>query len=238
VAAVSDMGGRREHFGPVVREVDEPVFHSRAEGRVFGISSFVLGLIGGNVDAFRDATEQLPREVYLSSYYRRWLGAVERLLVGAGYLGPDEVDARVQGTPAVPGARRGSRVRLALMSRLLRAGLRPVLPRWLCAHVLPRVFGVTRPALHRRRFSVGDRVLVRSEQASGHTRQPGYVTGKPGVVTAHVGATLFPDARAVRRRGRAEHLYTVAFDGGDLWGPSAEPGTEVRVDLYEPYLEP
>jgi nitrile hydratase len=64
------------------------------------------------------------------------------------------------------------------------------------------------------------------------------VTGKPGVITAHLGATLFPDAHAVGRRALPQHLYTVAFDGTELWGEGAEPGTEVRVDLYESYLEP
>ncbi len=38
MAALSDMGGRREFFGPIAREPEEPVFHSAAEGRVFGIS--------------------------------------------------------------------------------------------------------------------------------------------------------------------------------------------------------
>jgi hypothetical protein len=64
VAALSDMGGRSEYFGPIVREPDAGVFHSRAEGRVFGISAFVLGLLGRNIDAFRFAMEQLPRDVY------------------------------------------------------------------------------------------------------------------------------------------------------------------------------
>jgi nitrile hydratase len=57
------------------------------------------------------------------------------------------------------------------------------------------------------------------------------------VVTAHHGATLFPDAHAVGRRARPQHLYTVAFEGRDLWGQAAEPGSEVRVDLYQSYLE-
>jgi nitrile hydratase len=57
------------------------------------------------------------------------------------------------------------------------------------------------------------------------------------VVTAHHGATLFPDAHAVGRRTRPVHLYTVAFEASDLWGDRAEAGTEVRIDLYEPYLE-
>jgi nitrile hydratase len=64
------------------------------------------------------------------------------------------------------------------------------------------------------------------------------VTGKRGVITAHLGATLFPDAHAVGRRARPQHIYTVAFEANDLWGERAERDTEIRVDLYEPYLEP
>jgi nitrile hydratase len=238
VGALSDMGGRREHFGPIVRETDEPVFHSRADGRVFGISAFVMALFDGNVDAFRFAMEQLPRDVYMASYYRRMLGGCENLLVRAGYLGPAEVDERLQGRAAEAGRKHGSRARLAITSRLMRWLLRPSLPSWLCAHVLPRLFGSSRPAPWRPRFAVGERVRVRSEQAPGHTRQPGYVTGRPGVITAHLGATLFPDAHAIGLRARPQHLYTVVFEGGDLWGADAEAATEVCVDLYEPYLEP
>src|SRR5947209_4115679 len=148
------------------------------------------------------------------------------------YFGP------IVGRPSDPGRRRGSLRRLAIMARSMRLALRPRLPQWVCVHVLPRLFGNARPPLKRARFAVGDRIWVRPEQALGHTRQPGYVTGKPGVITAHLGATLFPDAHAVRRRMRPQHLYTVAFDGRELWGEQAEPQTEVRIDLYEPYLEP
>jgi len=78
---------------------------------------------------------------------------------------------------------------------------------------------------------------VRSTIAAPFTRQPAYVTGKPGVVVAHLGATVFPDAVVVGKRAWPQHLYTVAFQAADLWGDDAEPGTEVRVDLYESYLE-
>jgi nitrile hydratase beta subunit len=237
VAAFSDMGGRTEHFGPIVREPNEPVFHARWESRVFGIAPFVAALFGGNVEAFRYAMERLPREVYMSSYYGRWLAGFEDQLVRAGYLGPDELDARVEGRRAQPGPRRGSRARVAITSRVMRAFLRPRLPRWVCAHVLPRLIGTARPALRRARFAVGDRVQVRADRASRFTRQPGYVAGKPGVVAAHQGAKLFADAHALHRRARPQHLYTVAFDGSALWGPAAEPDTEVRVDLFESYLE-
>src|SRR5215210_1815817 len=67
VTAPSDMGGRTDFFGPVVRECDEPTFHERWEGRVFGLSFFLQPLFGGNVDKLRFAMEQLPADVYLSS---------------------------------------------------------------------------------------------------------------------------------------------------------------------------
>ena len=238
VAAQNDMGGRTEYFGPIVREPDEPTFHESWEGRVFGMSVFVQTMFGPNLDAARYSMEQLPREIYLSSYYRRWLGGLERQLVADEYLGPGEVDARLEGREAEPGTRRGSRARRTVAAGVLRRTLRPTLPRWLCAHVLPRVIGSSRPTVRRPRFSVDDRIRVRARQAAGHTRQPGYVTGKSGVITAHHGAALFPDAHAVRRRERSQHLYTVAFAGTDLWGDAAESGTEVRVELFEPYLEP
>jgi nitrile hydratase len=237
VGPISDIGGRREHFGPVEIEPEEPVFHERAEGRVLAISSFVLALCGRNIDAFRYATEQLPPDLYFSSYYRRMLAGCERLLVRAGYLGPDEVEARLEGRRAQAGRRQGSRARLAVTSWLMHSTMRPRLPPWVCAHVLPRVLGASRPTLRRGRLRVGDPVRVRPRQARGHTRQPGYVTGRRGVVVAHLGATLFPDAHAVDRPARPEHLYTVAFEGRELWGEAADPRIEVRVDLYEPYLE-
>jgi nitrile hydratase subunit beta len=237
MTAPSDMGGRTEFFGPVIRESDEPVFHERWEGRVFGISNFLLPLLGRNTDILRFSMERQPREVYLSSYYERWLGGFEDLLVAAGYLAPGEVDARAAGRSGPAGHRRVSRARLAATSRLVRTLLHPTLPRWFAGQVVPRLLGTSRPTLRRARFTPGDRVRVRSTRAAPYTRQPGYVTGKPGVIVADLGATVFPDAKTVGRHAMPQHQYTVAFQGADLWGDQADPGTEVRVDLFESYLE-
>ena len=95
------------------------------------------------------------------------------------------------------------------------------------------MLGTLRPALRRGRFTVGDHVKVRGTRAEPYTRQPGYVTGRPGVVVAHLGATVFPDAITVGRHALPQHLYTVAFQAAHLWGAAAEPGTEVRVDLFQ-----
>jgi nitrile hydratase subunit beta len=232
------MGGRSEFFGPVVREPNEPVFHIPWEGRVFGMVLFVVSLFGRNIDAFRFAMERLPREVYLSGYYNRWLAGLESELGQAGYLGPDEVSARLAGRAYRTDARPTSRVRLMATSWMMSFVLRPHFPHWFAALVLPRLMGTARPTLRGPRFAVDDHVRVRGHRTAGHTRQPGYVTGKPGVVVAHLGSTAFPDAHAIGRRARPQHLYTVSFDASDLWGDAAEPAAEVRVDLYEAYLEP
>jgi nitrile hydratase len=232
------MGGRTEFFGPVVRESDEPTFHEPWEGRVFGMSFFVEPLFGGNVDKLRFAMERLPAEVYLASYYGRWLGAFEAMLEKAGYLAPGEVDARIADRPGPTGTRQVSGLRLAATTRAVRSLLRPRLSGGFAGRVLPKLLGTARPALRRRRFATGDHVRVRNARATPYTRQPGYVTGKPGVVVAHLGATVLPDAVTVGRHALPQHLYTVAFRADDLWGDGAETGAEVRVDLYESYLEP
>jgi nitrile hydratase beta subunit len=241
MAALNDMGGRTEFFGPVPYDPGEPYFHADWERRVFGNTFFAQSLLnpgGPNIDAARWAMEQLPREQYLAPYYWRWLGGLERQLEQKGWLRPGEVEARVEGRPGEPGRRRAPKARTAIIARTLRALIRPTLPRWICAQVLPRLIGGGRPSLRRPLFRVGEPVRVRSEQASGHTRQPGYVTGKSGRIVAHHGAARFADAHAVGRRSRPQHTYTVGFEGRELWGDAAEPGTEVLVELFEPYLEP
>jgi hypothetical protein len=85
MSRVHDLGGQ-SGFGPVPVVVgDEPPFHADWEARVFALSSALLRAGAFNVDEFRDAIESLPPETYLgSSYYERWLAAMESLLEEKG----------------------------------------------------------------------------------------------------------------------------------------------------------
>jgi nitrile hydratase len=238
VRSLDDMGGFAEFFGPVVREEDEPVFHAPWEARVFGLMTTASGTgLSPNFEAVRAAMARLPRDVYLAGYYRRWLGGVENVLVDQGHLAAGEVDAWME-AGAADGVPAAVQPTIAERGEVLRATLRPRFPPAVAADELPRRFGTARPAPEPPRYAIDDRVVVRAHRAPGHTRQPAYVTGRPGVVTDHLGATLFPDALAVGRGEPPQHLYTVAFAARDLFGDEAEPGTEVRVDLYESYLVP
>jgi hypothetical protein len=75
-----DVGGV-SGFGPIVREEREPPFHHEWEARVFALNRRLLQLGLYNLDEFRYAVERMPEKDYLaSSYYEKWLAAIERLL--------------------------------------------------------------------------------------------------------------------------------------------------------------
>lgn len=106
---------------------------------------------------------------------------------------------------------------------------------------VPRVMArgtFVRPPTAAARYGVGDRVRTRNIHPRSHTRLPRYVRGHVGVVTRIYEPNVFPDS-IVRGDGEdPQRLYTVAFDGRELWGDDAEADTEVSVDAFEPYLEP
>ena len=229
MAGQHDIGGRSELFGPILRNDDEPVFHAPWEARVFGISTFVQTLFGPNLDRGRAIIERMPAEEYAGPYYSHWLAILDQTL-----------------RPYLDGDRSVARLKVAVTARTLRFGMgRRRLPRLINWTIMPRIVGGAKWTRKTPRFQVGERVRVRAEQASGHTRQPGYVSGRTGTVTAHLGAAVLADrnaknvlgSRALKGSKVPEHLYTVAFDGEELWSAKAEPNTEVLVDLFEPYLE-
>lgn len=87
------------------------------------------------------------------------------------------------------------------------------------------------------RFRAGDRVRARNIHPFGHTRLPRYVRGRPGRVVARRGVHVFPDSNAGGAGEDPRWLYSVAFEGPDLWGPDGDPTLTVYLDLWEPYLE-
>ncbi len=70
-----------------------------------------------------------------------------------------------------------------------------------------------------------------------HTRLPRYVRGRLGTVAACPGAFAFADSLAQGKGADLQHVYTVRFEGSELWGPDAGPKDAVYIDLYESYVE-
>jgi nitrile hydratase len=213
---VHDMGGMHG-FGPIVREVNEPLFHAPWETRVFGITELSDDFF--NIDAFRHGIERMEPAHYLRApYYERWLATVELNLIEGGFLTGEELDARTE---------------------LLRERPEGALPRDVAIAIVPEA-PEQRPAssLPVSRFAMGDAVVTRNVHRTGHTRLPRYARGKRGVIQRLHGAQTFPDSNAHGLGENPQPLYSVCFDARELWGDSAEPCQTVSLDLWESYLEP
>ncbi len=95
-----------------------------------------------------------------------------------------------------------------------------------------------RPVEAAPRFSAGARVRTRNFNPTTHTRLPRYARGKVGVVETVQGSFVFPDDNAHGKGESPQWVYTVVFEGGEIWGEGAAPGLTVSIDAWESYLEP
>ncbi|GGN49624.1 hypothetical protein GCM10012285_37900 [Streptomyces kronopolitis] len=87
MSRVNDVGGQTG-FGALEIEADEPPFHADWEARVFALNSALVRNGVYRLDQFRDAVERMDPQRYLaSSYYERWLHAIETLLAERGLPG-------------------------------------------------------------------------------------------------------------------------------------------------------
>lgn len=87
-------------------------------------------------------------------------------------------------------------------------------------------------------FKAGDAVQAKNINPPGHTRLPRYARGRVGVIDRDHGVFVFPDSSAAGAGDKPQHLYAVRFSAMELWGPTAEPGQHVFIDLFEDYLLP
>ena len=88
------------------------------------------------------------------------------------------------------------------------------------------------------RFKAGDTVRAKNINPLTHTRLPRYVRGHRGTIERVIGCHVFPDSNAQGAGENPQWLYTVRFDGRELWGADGDPSVTVSVDAWEPYLEP
>jgi nitrile hydratase len=215
---IHDMGGM-DGFGKVEPEPNEPVFHQAWEGRVMAMNR-AMGATGAwNIDMSRFSREVLPPDVYLSSsYYRKWFLGLEQMLLERGLIDADEVASGHAQRPGKP-LKRGN-FTVDDVQRVLTRG------------------SFSRPPQGPARFKPGDRVRAKNIHPATHTRLPRYVRGHVGTVERVQGCHVFPDAAATGRGDNPQWLYTVCFDGRELWGPDADPSVKISIDAFEPYLDP
>jgi hypothetical protein len=86
-------------------------------------------------------------------------------------------------------------------------------------------------------FRAGNKVRVRNHNPTTHTRLPGYLRGKRGVVEKDYGVFAFPDTHAHGLGEKPQHCYSVRFSARELWGPTAPERDTLRVDVFDDYMD-
>lgn len=215
---VHDLGGM-DGFGKVKPEPeDKPPFSESWEGRVLAMTR-ALGKAGAwNIDVGRHGIERLPPHIYLAAtYYQKWFLRNEKLCLETGLVAAEELAAGHASTPAKPLPRKVVTAS-DIADTLVRGS-----------------FG--RPAQGPAKFKVGDRVLAKNIHPKSHTRLPRFARGHVGTIERIQGCHVYPDATVATGEEDPQWLYTVVFDGRDLWGPESDPTLEVSIEAFEPYLE-
>jgi nitrile hydratase beta subunit len=215
VNGIHDMGGMHG-FGPVEPEVNEPVFHSEWEARCLAMNRAMGYAKVWNIDMSRAVIETFPPGFYLgATYYEKWAARLEKLLLKSGLIGADELVAGHSLRPGQP------------LRKLSAADVPKALVRG----------SFTRPTNTAARFKAGDRVRTRNINPATHTRLPRYARDKVGVIECVRGCHVFPDSVAIGQGENPQWLYTVLFEGRELWGSNADPTLTVSIEAWEPYLD-
>ena len=204
---IHDLGGK-QGFGAVQHSPAEPVFHDQWEAHARALTHLVAGVVDASGGEFRHSIERMDPGHYLTSrYYEHWLTGAATLAVEHGLVTLGELETRAGGRFPLSGP------------------------------VQAEPVDDPGPDVDDPRFKVGDRVRVREWHPPGHTRSPGYVRSKTGMVVRIDGTYSVPDVEAHWPGRRQEPTYSVRFNASDLWG-DGQRGVSVHVDLWDSYLEP
>ncbi len=173
---------------PELTDLERRVFVEHWEKRIFGIHVAMMALSKHLSSAtpkypidtvptrfsekwtwahLRTAAEAMnPFDYFKYRYYEKWLGGITQFLIDKGYLTEDELESRQSelatgDAPATPDQQPAIDDQV---TRYLREGDTP-----------------RRDAAHPR-FAVGDRVRITNVPAAEHTRLPGHLRSKAGII--------------------------------------------------------
>ncbi|WAH60774.1 nitrile hydratase subunit beta [Pseudomonas silvicola] len=215
--------GGIEGLGPVA--VEKRVFVQPWEARLFGVHATMMGTsIWAWPDLRVKAEGMNPLDYFKYRYYIKWQGAMAEFLIERGYIEADELDALTQrflDNPDTPLPDTGNSMITDRVIDYLWTGDNPY-----------------RNIATRPRFKVGDNVCVKDVPLGIHTRLPGYLRNKIGVVeVVYDGAYLYWDKGPTDGLGTPQPVYNVRFNTTDIWPEIPDHGDVLYNDFFEVYLD-
>lgn len=225
---------------------EKQVFVEPWEKRIFGIHVAMMGLskhldealpkypiqdIPTKFNSFwtwadlrKGAEAMNPFDYFKYRYYEKWLGGISGFFVQEGYISSEELDARTQ-------------MYLEKMEASLPQGGESAIDDQIVKYLRegdPAIREIDRQP----QFKVGDAVKVKNVPPNDHTRLPGYLRDKIGIVdTVYEGNYVYFCSTGPDGLGEPMPVYCVRFDPKAIWGEMSEDKSWVYADLYETYLE-
>lgn len=175
-------------------------------------------------DLRKGAEAMNPFDYFRFRYYEKWLGGISGFFVQEGYITQEELDARtatfLEKTAApLPGVSEPA-IDDQVIDYLRRGD--------------PAIREVADPP----KFSAGQTVKVKDVPTTDHTRLPGYLRDRIGIIDkVYEGAYAYLCSTGTDGLGEPMYVYSVKFDPKDIWGEMAESKSWVYADLFEVYVE-
>lgn len=229
--------GGLEGLGPVTFE--KRVFVEPWEKRIFGIHVAMMALssqlplpatpspfktVWTWADLRKGAELLNPFDYFKFRYYEKWLGGISGYFIEKGYITQAELDARTQQylSASAPAPPRGGD-----------AAIDQRVTTYLVEGDLPKRSGNVAP-----KFAKGDKVYVKNVPTIEHTRLPGYLRDRVGVIdTVYPGIYTYLTSTGPDGIGEAMPVYCVRFDPEEIWKGNTDKKVEIYADLYEAYLD-
>ena len=240
--------GGIENLGPV--EFQKRVFVAPWEERIFGIHVAMMGLSNHLGEALpkypidevptrfksfwtwghlRTGAEAMnPFDYFKFRYYEKWLGGISGFFVEEGYVTQDELDAKTAEYLADGN----------VDDAPLPTGGSPAIDKQVLKYLLEGD-SPKRETDRKPRFKAGDKVVVKDVPPESHTRCPGHLRGRSGVVSeVYDGAYTYFFSTGPDGIGTPMPCYAVAFDPAEIWGEKlSDPNATFYADMFEVYLD-
>jgi nitrile hydratase subunit beta len=229
--------GGLEGLGPIAFE--KRVFVEPWEKRIFGIHVAMMALssqlplpktpstfrtVWTWADLRKGAESLNPFDYFKYRYYEKWLGGISGYFVQQGYITEAELEARTQQILQNPSTAAKQGGDAAIDQRVVS---------YLIEGDSPKHDSTTKP-----RFAAGDKVLVKNPPTIEHTRLPGYLRNRTGIVdVVYPGTYSYLTSTGPDGIGPPMPVYTVRFDPEDIWKANTEEHMTIYADLFEAYLD-
>jgi nitrile hydratase beta subunit len=236
--------GGLENLGPV--NLETRVFVEAWEKRIFGIHTAMMAESAHLADSrpkypiatlptefketwtwasLRTGAEGMhPFEYFKYRYYEKWLMGISQFFVDTGYVSSEELANKTDHYRRHPDAPLPDRENPAIAKQI--------------SDYLTKGDSGQHP-LGTPRFAKGATVKVGDPDAVEHTRLPGYLRNKRGIVDrVYPSAFSYFVSTGPDGIGAPMPVYRLAFKAEDIWGAEkSEPNTTIYADLYEAYLD-